>query len=107
MAHQFVMEGEKRTEAVNLNIKTGVALSDLRGLLVAALCVIRFDEDYTDTDEEDKKHAVETLLEFSRGVLDDATEEHEEVWKLLAHCVFATQEYTAPVTETEQAEPAA
>jgi hypothetical protein len=99
MALKYVMTTEKRTEVVNLNVKTGVALSDLNGLLTAALCVVRFDEDYTDMDEEDKKRAVETLLEFSRSVLDDATEGHEEVWKFLSHFVHATTEDTAPATE--------
>jgi hypothetical protein len=99
MAHRFVMEGEKRTEAVNLNVKTETALSDLNGLLVAALCVVRFDEQYADMEEEDKKHAVETLLEFSRGVLDDAKEGHEAVWRILAAYIFATKEDTTPATE--------
>jgi hypothetical protein len=102
MAHLFVTESKKRSDALDLNIKTGVALSDLRGLLVAALCVIRFDEDYTDTDEDDKKHAVETLVEFSRGTLEEATEGYEEVWKITAGYIFETKE--VPEAESEQSE---
>jgi hypothetical protein len=101
MAHRFVMEGEKRTEAVNLNVKTETALSDLNGRLVAALCVVRFDEQYADMEEEDKKHAVETLLEFCRGVLDDAKEGHEGVWRITAEYIFATKS-EQPEAESEQ-----
>jgi hypothetical protein len=99
MALQYVMDGEKRTEAVNLNVKTGIALHDLDGLLVAALCVLRLTDDYSDVDKEDKEQALETLLEYGRGAVSDATEGHEEVWKILAEYIFETKEDTTPATE--------
>jgi len=62
---------------MSLNIKAAPALHDLDSLLIAALCVIRMKEDYTDTSEEDKEQALETLLEYGRGTVDDAKEGHE------------------------------
>jgi hypothetical protein len=100
MVHQFVVEQEKRKDALDFNAKANVALTDLHGLLVAALCVSRFDEDYTDTDEDDKRQALEPLLEYARGVVEDAKEGHEGVWRVTAEFILAT-ESTAPPAAAE------
>ena len=82
-----------------LNIKAATALRDIESLFTAALCVMRMKEDYTDTSEEDKKQALETLLEYGRGVVSDAKEGHEGVWHITAGYIFGKQP-EAPKAET-------
>jgi hypothetical protein len=78
---------------MNFNIKTDRALRDLDGLLTATLCVIRMEDQYGDTNEEDKKEALETLLEYGRGVVNDATEGPEGVWRYEREAYNKGREY--------------
>ena len=66
------------------------------------------NEDYADTSEEDKKQALETLLEQSRAAVSEVKEGYEGVWHITAGFIYATKsDDPPPAIETEQAEPAA
>jgi hypothetical protein len=94
---------EQISSATNWDIKANIALKDLDSLLIAALCVIRMEEDYTDTSEEDKRQALETLMEYGRGAVSDAQEGHKELWNITAKYLFkGKSEDPKPVAETEQ-----
>ena len=95
-AHQ-----ERIGSAVSLNIKAATALRDIESLFIAALCVLRMQEEYFDTSEDDKRQALETLMEYGRGAVSDATEGHEGVWHMTSGYIFGKQPED-PEAETEQ-----
>jgi hypothetical protein len=96
-------EHEERNDALNCNIKAGIALHDIDSLFIAALCVLRQKDEYSDMDEEDKSNALETLMEYGRGAVGDAKEGHQGVWRVTARHLYG-QRCKAPkkVAETDQ-----
>lgn len=101
---QSETEQGKRKDAMNFNVKANRALRDLDGLLLAALCVIRMEEAYTDTSDEDKKQGLETLLEHARGALADADEGLEGVWRITAGYIWGSKR-DAPDTVSDTVQP--
>jgi hypothetical protein len=75
--------------------KTEIALDALDSFLLAALCLVRTEEKYADTDEDDKRQALETLLEYARGAVDDGQDGLEKIWHVTAGYLFGQQPETA------------
>jgi len=105
---QSSTDHEERNEALKFNIKAGTALHDIDSLFIAALCVLRQRDKYSDMSEEDKTNALETLMEYGRGAVADANEGHEGVWRVTTGHLFG-RSCKAPkkVAETEPPEQAA
>lgn len=64
------------------------ALMGLEHLHIAALCLTRFRENYSDIEDGDIVNALETLIEYSRSCVEDIREGYNEVYKYAAHEYF-------------------
>jgi hypothetical protein len=88
--------------AVAFNNKAEIALRDLDSLLIAALTLICVEEGRIDADFEDRKGALETLLEYARCAVDDGKDGLEKLWDVTAGYLFGEQpESAATSSDTE------
>ena len=82
---------ERVTAASDSHTTTCLALQDMKGLLVAALCVVRMREEDFDTGKDGKRQALEALLEHGRGAVESAQEGLEGVWNITAKYLYGQQ----------------
>jgi hypothetical protein len=54
----------------------------------ASLRLVRMEEKYSDMSEDDKKEALESLLEYGRGAVADAEEGLEGEWRVTAGYLY-------------------
>jgi hypothetical protein len=80
-----VEDGRTRSPFVTMHSVTRTQFL-LRGNLACGYSGM--EEDYTDTSEEDKRQALETLMEYGRGTVSDAQEGHKELWNITAKYLF-------------------
>lgn len=97
--------GEGKSSPLDYCNRAEIALRDMDSLFIAALCVVRMEGKYSDMSDDDKKQALETLMEYGRGAVDDAKRGLEELWHVTAGYLYGKKrEALNSVSSTEQRE---
>jgi hypothetical protein len=81
-----------------------IALRDIDSLLISALGLLAVEEGRIDAEYHDRKEALETLLEYGRGAVDDGQKGLAGVWHVTSEYLFSEQaDSTTNAATTEEA----